>query len=544
MSIRLPFTFYRRIPTKEIHIGSLTLGGNAPIRIQTMTNTDTNDIHATVEQIKRIYEAGSELVRLAVPGFKEVESIKEIAKKLNNEHIPIPLIADVHFNPQVAEAVAPFVQKVRINPGNYVNRSKSSKPKNYTETDIAAEKEEISKRFIPLLRRCSYYGTAIRIGINYASLSWRIIHQYGNTPEAMVASALEFLELCKNESFKNIVLSLKASDIRQTIYANRLFVKEMLLQQPYAYPIHIGITEAGLDLDGRIKSLIGIGTLLHDGIGDTIRVSLTENPEKEILVAKNIIHILHQNINEKPTSFLLHHCPFENNRRQTITYNSIGNQQPVDFIVTSPHHPLPKSWNQLCSSPQINVVKIDESDSYYKVREKIHPNLNTHLPLLIWVKTSEKYLPEKLYIILGSLLSEGFIDALILETTDEHVEQWNEALKIILQVTGSRRVYNEYISCPSCGRTQFDIEKVSRLVKEKTKHLSGYKIAVMGCVVNGPGEMHDADYGLVGAGNNKVNLYSKGKLLYSGLSLDLAIEQLLKMIEADENLRFSNRKDT
>ncbi len=541
MSIIFPFTSYRRIPTCEVRVGNTGIGGNFPIRLQTMTNTDTNDITGTVEQIKRIYEAGSELVRITVPTLKEVEAIKEITRRLQKEQISIPVIADVHFVTKVAEEVAPYVQKVRINPGNYVNRSKSYKPKEYTEQEIAEEKEEIRKRLLPLLTVCKKYGTAIRIGINYASLSWRMIHLYGNTPQAMVASAMEFLEICRSASFDNLIFSFKASDIRQTIYTNRLYVKEMFEHYGFLYPIHIGITEAGLDLEGRIKSLIGIGTLLHDGIGDTIRVSLTEAPEKEIPVARKIIELLKQNSAYKSETDENHPCPFEYTKRDTTPVFNIGGNFPVEFVVTSPSYPLNEKWQKIISSDGVNQIVVNETDSFFKVRQQIVRYLKTSAPLLAYVVSSGNQEVENVSLILGNLLTEGLLDAVIVQTTDEYYSEWIEKIKIILQVTGTRRVSNEYISCPSCGRTQFDIETVARKVKEATRKFSGYKIAVMGCVVNGPGEMHDADYGFVGAGNDKVNLYYKGHLVHASLSVNCAIEELIKLMEVHENRYNGNR---
>ena len=283
-----PYTIYSRFKTKEVNIGGITLGGNNPIRIQTMTNTNTLDTHSTIEQIKKIYDIGADYVRLTVQGVKEVENLPNIIKKLKENNIKIPLIADVHYNPKVAEIAAQIVSKVRINPGNYTDISKSANQINFTEKQYAEEKEKIRNNLLPLINICKQNGTAIRIGINHGSLSWRIVSKYGNTTEGMVASAMEFIEICEQENFNNIVLSMKASNPLTMIYANRLLVQKMH-ESNLNYPIHLGVTEAGLGEDGRIKSSIGIGLLLLEGIGDTVRVSLTEAPEKEIPVAKAII---------------------------------------------------------------------------------------------------------------------------------------------------------------------------------------------------------------------------------------------------------------
>ncbi|MCX7863213.1 MAG: (E)-4-hydroxy-3-methylbut-2-enyl-diphosphate synthase [Bacteroidales bacterium] len=530
----LCFTSYHRILTRTVSVGNVTIGGNAPIRIQTMTNTPTEDVQSTVEQIKLLYNSGAELVRIAVPTKKDIDSIKEIVNDLRKNHIHVPIIADVHFIPEIAEIVAPFVQKVRINPGNYVNRSKSSKAKSYSYSEIEAEKEGIYKKLVPLLRICKQYGTAIRIGMNQASLPWRIVYEWGNTPEAMVASAMEFYDICKSENFDQIIFSFKASDIRQTIYANRLYVKTMLARFGIVYPLHIGITEAGIDHEGILKSIIGIGTLLHDGIGDTIRVSLTGNPEKELPVAKKILSLLKKNstyIGEKKHYL---HNPLLYNKRKTNEADNIGGNNPI-FYEVSNSSKLP------INSDSINVITIASNENYYSLKSKIHPLLTSNKPIAIHVLATngDDYYPLALN--MGNLLTEGLIDAVYIQTSEEQKNFWQQILKIILQVSGARRTMNEYVSCPSCARTMFDIETVARLVKEATHHTQGYKIAIMGCVVNGPGEMHDADVGIVGAGKNKAHVYYRGEVIATNLEINEAIQRLLLII--DENNHLSHRKD-
>jgi (E)-4-hydroxy-3-methylbut-2-enyl-diphosphate synthase len=384
---------YSRFPTRVIRIGDTALGGDHPIRVQSMTNTDTNDTQATVAQAIRMVDAGCEYVRISVPGFKEVENLKNIKKELKKKGYTVPLIADVHFNPKIAEIAASIVEKVRINPGNYVGRKPAvGSPQSAVGSRKAGagyedELEQVSARLNPLLKICKENGTAIRIGVNHGSLSQRIMERYGDTPLGMAESALEFARICEGQGFRNLVLSMKASNTRVMIQANRQLVERMK-EEKMDYPIHLGVTEAGAGEDGRLKSAIGIGSLLTDGIGDTIRVSLTEPPENEI---------------------------------------------PVAFG--------------------------------------------------------------------------------------------------ILQSAGVRITKTEYISCPSCARTLFDIEKVLHQVKERTGHLKGLKIAVMGCIVNGPGEMADANYGYVGAGRGKINLYKGQSLVKRNIDSDIAVDELIALIK-------------
>lgn len=381
---------YHRFPTRVIHIGDVPLGGTYPVRVQSMTNTDTLDTDATVDQAIRMIEAGCEYVRIAVPGNKEVENLKVIKKELNKRGYKTPLIADVHFNPKIAEIAATIVEKVRINPGNYISPTSLPLPlkaRRLGEGATRAELEKISEKIYPLLKICKENGTVIRIGVNHGSLSDRIKDRYGDIPLGMVESALEFARICDHHGFHDLVLSLKASNTRVMINANRLLVERMK-QQKMDYPIHLGVTEAGAGEDGRLKSAIGIGSLLVDGIGDTIRVSITEAPENEIPVAYRI-----------------------------------------------------------------------------------------------------------------------------------------------LQSVGVRITKTEFISCPSCARTLFDIEEEVEKVKAKTSHLKGLKIAVMGCIVNGPGEMADAHYGYVGAGKGKINLYKGHSLVKKNVDAGKALEELIDLIE-------------
>jgi (E)-4-hydroxy-3-methylbut-2-enyl-diphosphate synthase len=539
----LSFISYKRFFTNEVNVGNMGIGGKNPVRIQTMTNTKTQDIDATVSQIRKIYEAGSELVRLAIPSEEDVPAIQRIKKIIRNDGIQIPFIADIHFNPSLAEAVAPFVEKVRINPGNYVNRSKSAKAKIYSQPEEQEELEQIRQRLKPLLQLCKENGTAIRIGINFASLSWRIVNTYGNTPKAMVTSAMEFLEICRLENFHQVIISLKASDIHNTLYANRLFVEQMNAQD-WHYPIHIGVTEAGLDMDGRIKSAVGIGSLLCDGIGDTVRVSLTESPEKEIPVAQAIVQQIKNFTSDNIIVNNWKHNPFQYQKRKSKAFkNLIGDNIPVPYLVQSPSHKIPEAWNEIYQHScfenpltfEVYGIKATLNQSLFEIRQKIYTAVETGKPLFLEIETKnsveESAIPFSL--ITGNLFAEGLIDGISVKCDDRDYESCLSMLKSMLQITGARRTGNEYISCPSCSRTQFDIETVAREVKAATIQFKGLKIAVMGCVVNGPGEMQDADYGYIGSGKETITLYKKGVPVVRNIAQADAIKVLVELIKKE-----------
>lgn len=534
----ISFVEYNRFPTHEIKVGNIGIGGNNPIRVQTMTNTNTSDIEATLNQIIRIYKAGADLVRVSVPRMEDVKALKQIKRRLVINNIHIPVIADIHFNPSLAEAIAPYVEKVRINPGNYVNRSKSAQAKTYSIEDEQKELDEIRQRLAPLLNLCKKHNTAIRIGINYASLSWRMVNKYGNTPIAMVQSAVEFIDICREENFQNLIISLKASDIHNTIYANRLFVEEMT-KRNWHYPIHVGITEAGLDLEGRVKSAIGIGSLLCDGIGDTVRVSLTEAPEKEIPVAKEIISQVNNFSTNTNSSKQWKHQPFIYKKRVTKSVSaSIGGKNSIPFFILTEKEKLSKNWQQIVNDTE-KTIRIDvlESDNVYNIRQKVYENIESDKPiyLVFDANTGVQNHLIRFSLISGNLFAEGLVDGIIVKCLEKEKEQAEQMLKAMLQVTGARRTGNEYISCPSCSRTQFDIEKMAREVKKATQQFKGFKIAVMGCVVNGPGEMQDADYGFVGAGNNLLMLYKKGEIIAKNITLNEAIRLLLDEINRSQS---------
>ncbi|MBI5539567.1 MAG: (E)-4-hydroxy-3-methylbut-2-enyl-diphosphate synthase [Bacteroidia bacterium] len=536
-----PYNSYSRFKTRVVNVGGIPLGGEFPIRFQTMTNTNTLDTKTTVEQISRIYTAGSDYVRLTVQGIKEAENLPNIIKELKNKNIEIPLIADVHYNPKVAEIAAQIISKVRINPGNYTDISKSAKKIDFTEKEFLFEKEKIHEKLLPLLKICKENNTVIRIGINHGSLSWRMISRYGNTPEGMVASAMEFIEICNAENFHNLVLSMKASNPLTMIHTNRLLVHKMN-ETGLNYPVHLGVTEAGLGENGRIKSSIGIGLLLAEGIGDTVRVSLTEAPEKEIPVAKAIVNetnkIIKESLNAENHNW--NFSPFEFNKRHTNAVNQIGGKNSPIFIYTD-------FTDENITKPDINNIQdIDlcninliENSNLYSIRKTIvdfDKNKNFKPVVLKFnVKNlSDEDILYKLSIIAGGLFADGRIDGLwIYGTNKENKENIISIAYSILQASRARITKTEYISCPSCGRTLFDIEKAVNDVMAATKQFKGLKIAVMGCVVNGPGEMADADYGYVGAGKGKVNIYKGKEQVLQNIPENEAVDELVRIINLD-----------
>lgn len=535
-----PYSYYRKFKTHEVIIGNVLVGGNNPIRIQTMTNTPTLDVKSTVEQITRIAHAGAEIVRLTVPGMKEAEVLSLIKKELRSSGIKIPLVADVHYSPEVAEIAARIFDKVRVNPGNYADISKSSKKMDFTDSVFEQEKENIRKRLLPLLNICKENGTAIRIGINHGSLSWRMVGRYGNTPEGMVNSALEFMDICQYENFHNLVVSMKASNPLTTIHANRLLVQKMS-EKVMHYPIHLGVTEAGLGEDGRIKSALGIGLLLTEGIGDTIRVSLTEAPEKEIPVAKAIIEESQKIIS---TSSLNDHVswtynPFQYDRRKTQKVEQIGESQPPVLIYTENKIPTLKfpDINDSSSSMFKQILTLNFDENHYKIRQKIAEldKNKENQPLILKISQngiSDEEMLYKLSIVAGGLFADGRLDGLwISDASQDNAEKTISIAYSVLQASRARITKTEYISCPSCGRTKFDIETAVKKVMEATKQFTGLKIAIMGCVVNGPGEMADADFGYVGAGEGKVNIYKGKQLVLTNVKEDEAVCKLVELIE-------------
>lgn len=454
---------YTRRKSHEIKVGNICIGGNNPIRVQSMTNTSTMDTDASVAQILRIAEAGGELVRLTTQGTREAENMAQISKAVRDSGCPVPLVADVHFNPNVADVAAHYCEKVRINPGNYVDAARQFKQLEYTDEQYAQELQKIEARLLPFLDICREHGTAVRIGVNHGSLSDRIMSRYGDTPAGIVESCMEFLRICMRNNFMNVVISIKASNTVVMVQSMRLLVQQMA-KEGMTFPLHLGVTEAGEGEDGRIKSAVGIGALLTEGIGDTIRVSLSEAPEKEIPVAQQLVNMI-------PECTSLRQEAEESIKDDTATLR----------LQASSLEEL-----QLKASMAVGALFIDK---------KAH-ELNIE--------------------------AEGFDKDTLRDLADS-----------ILQAARIKFVKTEYISCPGCGRTLYDLEGTIHKIKAASAHLKGLKIAIMGCIVNGPGEMADADYGYVGAARGKVSLYKAKECIEKNIPEEEAVERLLKFIEED-----------
>jgi (E)-4-hydroxy-3-methylbut-2-enyl-diphosphate synthase len=561
------------------------MGGHFPVRIQSMTNTNTLDTLATVEQSIRLIEAGCEYVRITAQGIKEAENLARIKKELQSRGIDVPLIADIHFNPAAAEVAAGIVEKVRINPGNYTDKKKFEKLE-YSETEYQEEINKIKERISPLIKICKEHGTAIRIGTNHGSLSDRIMSRYGDTPMGMVESALEFIKICEDLEFGNLVLSMKASNIKIMIEAYRLLVHHMM-KEGMDYPLHVGVTEAGSGDEGRIKSAAGIGALLEDGIGDTIRVSLTEKPEAEIPVAKILVSRYAkrhydgpvEEIEESPVD------PFEFHKHYTNEVLKIGKDNPPIVISTAnngvgehkadyvffnnsafsetlknnfsivdvsvwqrskeksfPFHAIENYFHSKMKSQELNFVLATHAVLFPEIIEKINNDktivlviesdnhnaaaelrkiffdlIKAHCKCPIVIKRKYAEITDEEFRVFSAtdialLMTDGLGDGIWLEADELKTEIIEKTSFDILQATGARIYKTEYISCPTCGRTSYNILETIERIKQYTSHLIGLKIAIMGCVVNGPGEMADADYGYVGSMPGKINLY-KGKCL-------------------------------
>ena len=454
---------YVRRKSHEIHVGNISIGGDNSIRVQSMTNTSTMDTDASVAQILRIAEAGGELVRLTTQGTREAENMSAIHDAVRLAGCEVPLVADVHFNPNVADVAAKYCEKVRINPGNYVDAARQFKQLEYTDEQYAQELQKIENRLIPFLNICKEHGTAVRIGVNHGSLSDRIMSRYGDTPAGIVESCMEFLRICVRHNFMDVVISIKASNTVVMVQSMRLLVEQMQAED-MTFPLHLGVTEAGEGEDGRIKSAVGIGALLTEGIGDTIRVSLSEAPEKEIPVARQLVDMI-------PECYMLREEALQSIQDDTVTLRlKADNMEQL----------------QLKAAMAVGAIFIDR---------KAH----------------------KL-----DIIAEGFSE-----------EQLRDLSDSILQAARIKFVKTEYISCPGCGRTLYDLEGTIHRIKAATAHLKGLKIAIMGCIVNGPGEMADADYGYVGAARGKVSLYKAKECVEKNIPEEEAVERLLQFIEED-----------
>ncbi len=625
-------TKYHRRKSRVVHIGDVPLGGDYPIRVQSMTTTDTMNSKATVEQSIRMIEAGCEYVRITAPSIKEAQNLSEIKKELRKRGYNTPIIADIHFTPNAALEAARIVEKVRINPGNFADRKKFQEIE-YTDQSYNDELERIHDRFSPLVKVCKEEGCVLRIGSNHGSLSDRILSRYGDTPLGMVESAMEFLRICEDYNYHEIVLSMKSSNTRVMVQAYRLLVNKMQAEG-MNYPLHLGVTEAGEGEDGRIKSAVGIGTLLEDGLGDTIRVSLTEEPEYEIPVAKSLVdRYAHRKEHEKiavKTDFDL--SPFEYQPRKTNSVLNIGGDNvprvmadlalepqinrdtltqlgyqyfeaedkwgigdfACDYIFINKmkiNFNLPGTlgvvqaysvWkdNKLPQHyPQINATEYLEKSSFHSqlnfiyitledLTEKLITKLkndptavllidtynehgmaeqrrlfieliseNCQVPVIIsraYGDLSTENLQLYSAIDLGALLVDGLGDGVFIAAENcGSLEQVNQTAFGILQASRTRISKTEYISCPSCGRTLFDLQETTALVRNRTSHLKGIKIGIMGCIVNGPGEMADADYGYVGTGVEKISLYRGQNVVQANLPMEEAVDALIDLMKED-----------
>jgi len=647
-------TQYKRLQTREVRIGNLLLGAGHPIRVQTMTTTDTMDTMATVEQCIRCIEAGAEMVRITAPSKKEAENLQAIKDELHKRGYTTPLVADIHFTPNAAEIAAKIVEKVRVNPGNYVDKKKFEQIE-YTDAEYAEEIERIRERFTPLVRICREHGTAMRIGTNHGSLSDRIMSRYGDTAIGMVESAMEFLRIARSEDYHNIILSMKSSNPLVMVQAYRLLIQHMMDEFSECYPLHLGVTEAGDGEDGRIKSAIGIGTLLQDGIGDTIRVSLTEDPEFEIPVCMDLVKDLPpgSNVTEDAKSeeqIKLPYSPFEYKKRAAGQVMNIGSKHvPVvvadfmqhveiaptdletigytyipstdkwniadaaaDIIYTGSKtisFGLPGTLNILCdhatwlaqkdnakyfplyqgkeflaaaersavanfiatdanadNAALLDAVKNDPTvvlcvyataaNAMQSARHFISNLMQENIlcPVIIAVESMHRTVDEQLIhfsIGAGALFLDGMGDGIwLMNDPSKMVDQkvsgrtylptknnhqfLNNTSFSILQAVRTRISKTEYISCPSCGRTLFDLQETTAKIRNVTNHLKGLKIAIMGCIVNGPGEMADADFGYVGSGPGKITLYRGKEVVKRNINSEVAVDELINLLKENE----------
>lgn len=596
-------TKYERQHTTEVLIGGVPVGGNNPIRIQTMTDTNSTDTEATVEQVIRVVKAGADYVRVTVKGMSDAENLKNIKKELVARGYNTPLIADIHFNPRLAEVAAKYVSKVRINPGNFYDKRAQFENKIYTDQEYKTELEKIEQQFVPFLKMLKETNTALRIGANHGSLSDRVMSRFGDTPAGIAESVMEFLRICKKEDFNNVVLSIKSSNTRVMVYTVRLLNFKMRLEE-MEFPIHLGVTEAGEGEDGRIKSAVGMGALLSDGIGDTVRVSLTEKPINEIPVAVKLVDHFKKYQNHEPITapMIAQTNPFEYERRDTRPVLNMGGKQlpvvvadlgdrslremipirgkliPDYFIsgnkildIAGEEYPVITLEEYLFEStrwgrmkfirtnkaefdrfmdmhPEI-IMKLKQTRKTVLILESFNANpmaelraffmaLETHIwkvPVVLYRRYNESRLGDlqiKASADLGGLLIDGYGDGVCLSNDNENITftELKDLSFGILQASRMRVSKTEFISCPGCGRTLFDLHETTKAVKEHFKHLDHLKIGIMGCVVNGPGEMGDVDYGFVGAGNNKVNLYKGLKPVKRHIPYENAVEELEQLI--------------
>ncbi len=599
---------YNRRQSSVVQIGNKQLGGNNPILIQSMANVSTLDTNACVEQAIRIIDAGADYVRFTAQGVREAENLGVIRQELTKRGYTHPLVADIHFNPRAADAAAQVVEKVRINPGNYVD-SKVFNIRDYSEEEYNSGIEKIRERFIPFLNLCKQHNTAIRLGINHGSLSDRIMSRYGDTPEGMVASCLEYLKICREEDFQHVAISIKASNTVVMVQTVRLLVKTMDAEG-MSYPLHLGVTEAGDGEDGRIKSAVGIGTLLHDGIGDTIRVSLSEEPEAEVPVARKLVDYIQERAganhvegsispefnNVKPArrisrdvcgigrggipvviSDRSYGLNFEFNQEAKPDYVYVGTEDPdnlpdnmqllVDAHVWKPranvfpyfiasdakelkNYDSPLKFIRLTyadlNDQTLEVLKSDKAvvvilsthhaNGLGAQRAFMHKLLSSgcDVPVILhreYHETDIESLQIKAAADMGAMILDGFCDGIFLNNTKGDALATDNCMFCILQATRARISKTEYISCPGCGRTLYNLQTTIARVKKATSHLKGLKIGIMGCIVNGPGEMADADYGYVGAGVGRISLYKGKECVLRNIPENEAVERLVELIK-------------
>lgn len=540
-----PFEYSRRI-SREVNIGGIPLGGSHPIRVQSMTNVPTIETEACAQQIVRMVRAGSEYVRLTTPRMEEAKNLINIKKRLKELHCEVPIVADVHFTPDVAEVAAGIVEKVRINPGNYTDRKII---REYTEQLYREALEKTADRLIPLLKICEQHCTALRIGTNHGSLSPRIVSRYGDTPMGMAMSAMEFIEICESYGFHHIVLSMKASNVRIMTESVRI-VTAMMDTKGWNYPLHLGVTEAGNGTYGRIKSTAGILPLLYDGIGDTIRVSLTEAPENELPIARLMVQLATEIRKEttRASEDTIAYNPYRFSRRKGETaflpHNSkafvISNWEgrEKEDLSEADVRTLPriKSSDELPRAAPALVLDTASDESVLEIRRFFNHLLQQKNSAAVIVRRHyEEQDWERFYAQatadFASLFIEGWGDGLWLSNPHFPDENLYRLSQQILQACGIRFAQAEYIACPSCGRTQYQIEKVLEEIRKRTSHLKNLKIGVMGCIVNGPGEMADADYGFVGCGGGKVSLYKGQKAVYQQIPQEKGIDKLIQLIK-------------
>jgi len=565
---------YRRRATVEVNVGGVKIGCGNPVRVQSMTNTSTMDTEGSVEQVLRIVGKGGELVRLTTQGNREAVNLGSIKEQLRARGCNVPLVADVHFNAAVADTAAQYADKVRVNPGNYVDTARVFKHIDYTDAEYAEELKRLRERFVAFLNLCKANGKAIRVGVNHGSLSDRIMSRYGDTPSGVVESCMEFLRVCRDENFNNVVVSIKTSNTSMMVTTVRRLVAVMAAEG-ISYPLHLGVTEAGDAEDGRIKSAVGIGALLADGIGDTVRVSLAEAPENEIPVAKELVDYISKREGHLPIAGVPYEgfCYEEPVRRATTAVNNIGGSQVpvvVGEAVSNPDITPDYIGSELqtvgideaadgkvislcirCLTPE-NIAKLKSLGNIVIVAKSVHANPVAELravihklaaagitaPVIVqrcYKEQAVESLRIKAAADLGVLLIDGLVDGVWIENPGIAAEEINSIAFGILQATRARISKTEYIACPGCGRTMYDLQGTLARIKAATAHLKGLKIGVMGCIVNGPGEMADADYGYVGAARGKVSLYRQKECVEKNIPEEEAIERLLQLIESDRN---------